>query len=173
MDVPGKIIDNLFPLSHPYRVPIITFNKLYKEEIYEIVNHILLKHPHWTIGSVCKAGVWLNHSQKMAHSDYNSNVKSLLRHPKLDLLIVEYTDEIFEEDGLAYQDSNIVILDDPTETEMLLGRDLLFNGTLIIKQGTEVSLQVGSMRERYSLGESESFQPIFLKEITRLILDLQ
>jgi hypothetical protein len=49
----------------------------------------------------------------------------------------------------------------------------LFNGTLIIKQGTEVSLQVGSMRERYSLGESESFQPIFLKEITRLILDLQ
>ena len=109
----------------------------------------------------------------MAHSDYNSNVKSLLRHPKLDLLIVEYTDEIFEEDGLAYQDSNIVILDDPTETEMLLGRDLLFNGTLIIKQGTEVSLQVGSMRERYSLRESESLQPIFLKEITRLILDLQ
>jgi cyanophycin synthetase len=102
VDVPGKIIDNLFPLTRPCRVPIITFNKLYKEEIYEIVNHILLKHPNWTIGSVCKAGVWLNHSQKMAHSDYNSNVKSLLRHPKLDLVIVEYTDEIFEEDGLAY-----------------------------------------------------------------------
>jgi cyanophycin synthetase len=173
VDVPGKIIDNLFPPNSPSRVPIITFNKLYKEEVYEIVNHILLKHPHWTIGSVCQAGVWLNHSQKMAHSDYNRNVKSLLRHPKLDLLIVEYTDEIFEEDGLVYQGSNVVILDNPTETEMLLGRDLLFNGTLIIKQGTEVSLQVGSMRERYSLGESESFQPIFLKEITRLILDLQ
>ncbi len=169
VDVPGLILDYLFPPSTPSRIPIITFNRLYKEEIYQIINHILLQHPQWTIGTVSREGVWLNHSQRRVNFDYNSSVIALLRHPKLDLLIAEYSEDLFEIEGMAYSGSNLVILDNPTPIEMELGRDLLQDGALIVKQGQEVRLQVQGSIEQYHLGEENPFSYIFLKEITRLI----
>ncbi|MBR8830783.1 MAG: Glutathione biosynthesis bifunctional protein GshAB [Chroococcopsis gigantea SAG 12.99] len=169
VDVPGLILDYLFPPSTPSRVPIITFNRLEKEEIYQIINHILLHHPQWTIGTVSREGVWLNHSQRRVNFDYNSSVTSFLRHPRLDLLIAEYSEDIFEIEGMAYNGSNLVILDNPTPTEMALGRDLLPDGALIVKQGQSVRVQVRGSIEQYDLGEDNPFSYIFLKEITRLI----
>lgn len=57
--------------------------------------------------------------------DYNSNIQILLRNPKLDLLIAEYPEDILEEDWLFYQGSNIVVLDNPSEIEMMLVRVFL------------------------------------------------
>ncbi|MGK7943796.1 MAG: cyanophycin synthetase [Microcystaceae cyanobacterium] len=170
VDVPGRILDYLFPPENPCRIPIITFNKLYRSDIYEIVDHILLRYPHWNIGSVCRDGIWLNRSEKVLRKDYNSNVKSLLRHPQLDLLIAEYTEDIFKSDGMAYEESNLVILEDPTPTEIILARDLMSNGTLIIKQGQDISVKVQGLMESYRLAEAELFSYVYLKEMTRTIL---
>lgn len=172
VDVPGLILEHLFPVTQPCRMPIITFNKLYREEIYEIVDHILLNHPDWLIGSVCQDGIFLNRSEKVLNKNYNSNVQSLLRHPKLDLLIAEYTETVFAKDGMAYEGSDLIILDEPSETEATLARDLLPNKTLIIKQGNSISVKVQGLMESYTLAESESFSYVYLKEITRLLSGL-
>jgi cyanophycin synthetase len=170
VDVPARILDYIFPPENPFRIPIITFNKLYRSDIYEIVDHILLRYPHWNIGSVCRDGVWINRSEKVLRQDYNSNVKSLLRHPQLDLLVAEYSEAIFKSDGMAYEESDLVILEDPTPTEMILARDLMPNGTLIIKQGQDISVKVQGLMESYRLAEAELFSYVYLKETTRTIL---
>jgi cyanophycin synthetase len=172
VNVPHYILEYLFPREQPCRLPIITFNRLKRENVYHIIDHILLKHPHWTMGTVCRDGVWLNRSQKNSHQDYNSNVQSLLRHPKLDLLIAEYPEEIFEGDGTFYEGSNLIILDDPSETELILTRDLLPKGTIIIKRGNEISVQAKGQIESYRLAEGESFSYVYLKEINRLLLEV-
>ena len=172
VDVPGNILDYLFPSSQPCRVPIITFNKLYREEIYEIVDHILLRHPDWLIGSVCQDAMFLNRSEKVLNKEYSSNIKSLLRHPKLNLLIAEYPQRVFASEGMVYEGSDLIVLDEPTETEMILARDLLPNKTLIIKQSNSISVKVQGMMESYTLAESESFSYVYLKEITRLLSEL-
>jgi hypothetical protein len=48
---------------------------------------------------------------------------------------------------------------------------LLPGGTVIVKQGDDISVQVKGYRESYRLGEGESFSFVYLKEINRLILD--
>lgn len=172
VDVPGRILEYLFPLNKPFRIPIITFNRLYREDIYQIVDHILLDHPNWLIGSVCADGVFLNRSEKTLNEDYNSNIKSLLRHPRLDLLIAECTEKVFTRDGMVYEGSDLIVLDEPTPTEMILARDLLPNKTLIVKQDNFISVRVQGLIESYPLAESESFSYVYLKEITRMLSEL-
>ncbi len=172
VDVPGRILDYLFPPEKPCRVPVITFNKLYRNDIYEIVDHILLRYPYWNIGSVCQDGIWLNRAEKVLRKDYNNNVKSLLRHPQLDLLIVEYPEAILQQEGMAYGSSNLVILEDPTDAELCLARDLMPDGTLILKQKQNISVKVQGLMESYRLAESDLFSYVYLKEITRMILNL-
>lgn len=173
VDVPGAILDYLFPAEKPARIPIITFNKLYRSEVYAIIDHILLRRPHWKIGTVCQDGIWINRAEKSLHPDYNSNVQSLLRNPKLDLLIAEYREETLENSGMSYEGSDLVILDNPIAAENCLERDLLPGGTVIVKQGDDISVQVKGYRESYRLGEAESFSLVYLKEINRLILEIK
>ncbi len=85
------------------------------------------------------------------------------------MLIAEYPEEIFEQEGMFYEGSNLVVLDEPTETERILGRDLLPNGRLIVKEGNEISVRESDFRECYRLAESESFSSVYLEELARLI----
>ncbi len=169
VDVPSRILEVFFKPGQPCRMPIITFNRLDQEKLYEMIDLILLRHPNWLVGSVCRDGVWLNRSSRTLQREYNSSVRSLLRHRRLDLLIAEYPEEIFEQEGMFYEGSNLVVLDQPTETERILGRDLLPNGRLIIKEGNEISVRESDLRECYRLAESESFSSVYLKELARLI----
>jgi hypothetical protein len=73
---------------------------------------------------------------------------------------------------MSYEGSNLVILDSPTKAESCLERDLLPGGTVIVKQGDEISVQVKGYRECYRLDASESFSSVYLKEISRLILEI-
>jgi cyanophycin synthetase len=100
---------------------------------------------------------------------YNTNIFSLLRHPKLDLLIAEYDEDILEKEGMFYQGSNMVVLDNPTETEMMLRRNTFDESTIIIKEGNEISIQRRGMIEDYTLGEDEPFSRVYLKEIATVI----
>lgn len=164
VDVPSHILETFFESGTDARIPIITFNKISVEELQATIDHILLQHPNSTIGAVCRDAVFVNRSKKVLSKDYNSNVQTLLRHPKLDLLIAEYPEEILEEQGIFYQGSNIVVLDNPTETEMILVRDVFDSSTVVIKKGNGISIRRKGLIEDYTLGEDEPFTRVYLKE---------
>ncbi|MBW4677380.1 MAG: cyanophycin synthetase [Desmonostoc geniculatum HA4340-LM1] len=164
IDVPAHILETFFESGTDARIPIITFNKISVEELQTTIDHILLQHPDWTIGAVCRDAVFVNRSKKVLSKDYNSNVQTLLRHPKLDLLIAEYEEDILEQEGMFYHRSNIVVLDNPTETETILARDVFDGSTVVIKKGNDISIRRKGLIEDYTLGEDEPFTRVYLKE---------
>jgi cyanophycin synthetase len=106
----------------------------------------------------------VNRSKKVLSKDYNTNVQTLLRHPKLDLLITEYAEDILNEEGMFYRSSNMVVLDNPSETEMMLVRDVFDGSTVVIRKGNDISIRRKGLIEDYSLGEDEPFTRVYLKE---------
>ncbi|MBD1881524.1 acetate--CoA ligase family protein [Coleofasciculus sp. FACHB-T130] len=168
VDVPSHILETFFDSAEKARIPFITFNRISVQELQEVIDDILMQHPDWTIGAVCRDGVFVNRSQKNLNKDYNSNVQNLLRNPQLDLLIVEYTEDVLEADGMFYYGSNLVILDNPTETEMMLARDILHDSTVVIKEGDTISIRSHGLLEQYQLGSAEPFSRVYLKEIPKI-----
>jgi cyanophycin synthetase len=165
VDVPSFIIETFFKTANDARIPIITFNRISLKELEDTIDHILLKYPNWTIGAVCRQGVFVNRSEKVMHKDYNTNVQSLLRNPKLDLLIAEYCGDILESDGMFYQGSDIIVLDNPTETEKTLVQNAYEDATVVEKQGDNISIRRQGWMENYQLRSGEPFTPVYLKQI--------
>jgi cyanophycin synthetase len=168
VDVPSHILDTFFKSSTDARIPIITFNRISVQDLQETIDHILLQHPDWTIGAVCRDAVFVNRSAKILHKDYNTNIQNLLRNPKLDLLIAEYGEGVLERDGMFYYGSNMVVLDNPTETEMILTRDIFDDSIVVIKEGDNVSIRREGLIEQYTLASGEPFTRVHLKEIGTL-----
>ncbi len=169
VDVPLSILQTFFDSGTTARIPIITLNRISVAELQQTIDHILLQHPDWTIGAVCREAVFVNRSEKNLNKDYNTNIQSLVRNPKLDLLIVEYGEDILERDGMFYYGSNIVVLDSPTETEMMLTRDIFDDSTIVIKEGNNVSIRHKGLIEQYRLGSEEPFTRVYLKEIGTIL----
>lgn len=168
VDVPSHILETFFDSPEKARIPFITFNRISVQELQEVIDDILMRHPDWTIGAVCRDGVFVNRSEKNLNKDYNINVQNLLRNPQLDLLIVEYREDVLEADGMFYYGSNLVILDNPTETEMMLARDILHDSTVVIKEGDTISIRSHGLLEQYQLGSAEPFSRVYLKEIPKI-----
>lgn len=169
VDVPSHILETFFESGTAAKIPIITFNKISVQELQETIDHILLQHPDWTIGAVSRDAVFVNRSEKILNKDYNTNFQSLLRNPRLDLLIGEYGEDVLEKEGMFYQGSNMVVLDNPTETEMILTRDIIDDSTVVIKEGDNVSIRRKGLIEQYSLGPDEPFTRVYLKEIGTIL----
>jgi cyanophycin synthetase len=169
VDVPSHILETFFKEGSDARIPIITFNRISVQELQETIDHILLQHPDWTIGAVCRDAVFVNRSEKILHKDYNTNVQNLMRNPKLDLLIAEYGEDILERDGMFYHGSNIVVLNNPTETEMMLTRDTFDDSIVVVKEGQNISIRRQGLIEQYTLGSIEPFTRVFLKEIGTIL----
>lgn len=169
VDVPSHILETFFDSGSTARIPIITFNRISVSELQEIIDRILSQHPDWVIGAVHRDGVLINRSKKILHPDYNTNVQNLLRNPKLDLLITEYEEDILETQGMFYYGSNLVVLDNPTEKEMMLARDVFDNSTVVVKQGENVSIRREGLIEQYELGADEPFSRVYLKEIPTVL----
>ncbi|HEY9635883.1 MAG TPA: acetate--CoA ligase family protein [Coleofasciculaceae cyanobacterium] len=169
VDVPSHILETFFESGKDARIPIITFNRISVQELQETIDHILLHHPDWTIGAVCREGVFVNRSEKFLNKDYNSNIQNLMRNPKLDLLLAEYGEDVLGRDGMFYYGSNIAVLDNPTETEMMLTRDIFDDSIVITKEGNNVSIRREGLIEQYTLGATEPFTRVFLKEIGTIL----
>ncbi len=169
VDVPGRILETFFESGTDARIPVATFNRVSVKELQEIIDRILFQHPDWTIGAVSRDAVLVNRSEKILHKDYNTNVQNLLRNPKLDLLIVEYGEDVLQKQGMFYYGSNLVVLDNPTETEMVLARDLFHDSTVVIKQGDSVSIRREGLIEQYELGADEPFSRVYLKEVPTIL----
>ncbi len=169
VDVPAYILNTFFKSAQAARIPIITFNKISVQELQETIDHILWQHPDWTVGAVCRDAVLINRSEKFIHKDYNTNVQNLLRNPRLDLLITEYREDVLETEGMFYKGSNMVVLDQPTETEMMLTRDIFENSTVVVKQAENISIRRQGLLENYKLGSTEPFTRVYLKEIGTIL----
>ncbi|MEA5577776.1 acetate--CoA ligase family protein [Anabaena sp. UHCC 0451] len=169
VDVPAHILSTFFQSAQDAKIPTITFNKITIIELQATIDHILLQHPQMKIGAVCREGIFINRSEKVLHQDYNRNIQTLLRHPQLDLLIAEYSEDILEAEGMVYQGSNIVILDHPTETEMMLLRDAIDGSIVIIKKENNVSIQHKGLIEDYTLTEEEDFFNLYLQQIDTIL----
>ncbi|MDX2239695.1 MAG: acetate--CoA ligase family protein [Leptolyngbyaceae cyanobacterium bins.302] len=169
VDVPAHILKTFFESSVDARIPTISFNQITVAELQEVIDHILLQHPDWTIGAVCREAVLINRSQKHLHPDYNTNVQNLLRHPKLDLLIAEYPEQVLSKDGMFYFGSNLVVLNNPNDVEMMLARDVFEQSTVVVKKQETVSIQRMGLFEQYTLGENESFSRVYLKELGTIV----
>ncbi len=169
VDVPSNILETFFKSATDARIPIITFNRILVHELQETIDHILLQHPDWTIGAVCRDAIFVNRSEKILNKDYNSNLVTLLRNPKVDLVIAEYEENILQNDGMFYYGSNVVVLDNPTEVEMTLARDIFDDSTIVIRKGDNISIRRKGLIEEYSLGEGEPFTRVYLKEIGAIL----
>ena len=169
VDVPTHILETFFESGLEARIPIITFNRISVPDLQETIDHILLQHPDWTIGAVCRDAVFVNRSEKILNKDYNINVQSLMRNPKLDLLIAEYGEDVLKKDGMFYEGSNMVVLDNPTEIEMMLMRDIFDDSTVVIKEDNNVSIRHKGLIEQYTLGAGEPFTRVYLKEIGTVV----
>ncbi len=164
VDVTSPLLETYFPIETSARIPIMTFNRVSMRDLQELVDHLLGQYPHWVIGAVCREGVLINRSEKVLHPTYNVNVSNLLRNPRLDMLIAEYRSEIFEQDGMFYSGSDMVVLDNPTETETLLTRDVFPHSTVVVRESGNVSIRRQGLIEQYRLGGSEPFSRVYLKE---------
>ncbi|PSB06262.1 cyanophycin synthetase [filamentous cyanobacterium CCP2] len=169
VDVTSAILETFFESSEAARIPIITFNRVFFSELQELIDRILLDHPHWVIGTICQDGVLINRSEKAMHPNYNVNVSNLLRHPKLDLLIAEYPERILEDQGMFYHGSNLVVLDAPTTIERTLMRDVLPGAIVVIREHNTVSIQREGLIEQYEMAEDEPFIRVFMKEIASVL----
>lgn len=170
VDVTAPILETFFASGTAARIPIISFNYLPLEDLQELIDQLLLKYPHWTIGAICRDGVLINRSRKQLTGSYNTKVQNLLRHPKLDLLIAEYRESIIEQEGLFYDASDLVILDDPSEIEQTLARNVLENAPVLTKIKDTISVRRQGLIEQYQLGEHEPFKRIYWTE-TAAVLD--
>jgi cyanophycin synthetase len=169
VDVPSRILETFFESGTSARIPTITFNHISVQDLQETIDHILLQHPDWTVGAVCRDAIFVNRSEKILSKDYNTNVLTLLRNPKVDLLIVEYEEDVLEKEGMFYYGSNIVVLDNPTETEMVLARDIFNDSTVVIRKGDNISIRREGLIEEYSLGVNEPLTRVYLKEIGTIL----
>ena len=169
VDVSSRILETFLKFSFDARIPIITFNRISVGELQQTIDHILLQRPDWTIGAVCREAILINRAVKILNPKYNSNVKNLLRNPKLDLLIAEYESDILETEGMFYFGSNMVVLDNPSEIERMLLRDVFDDSTVVVREGDNISIRRRGLVEQYRLGEDEPFTRVYLKEIPTIL----
>ena len=169
VDVPAHILSTFFPSAQDARIPIITFNKITVLELQAIIDQILLQHPQMKIGAVCREGIFINRCQKFWSQEYNRNIQTLLRHPQLDLLIAEYAEDTLESEGMVYKGSNIVVLDNPTETEMILLRDAIDGSIVIMKKDNNVSIRHKGASEDLILDVETDFFNVYLPAIEQTI----
>lgn len=168
IDVTEKIFKHLFPLPRPGRIPVITFNRLPTRAIARISEQILSQHPQAKIGIVNSEGIWINRSPKVFRKDYNANIQRLLRHPQLDLLVAEYSEPILLQDGMIYEGSDLLILEEPTAIELTLTRDVLPQGTILLKQDQKITVQTGKTTTNYE-ESSQLWRDLYLNAIASLL----
>ena len=169
VDVTSRILETFFDSGKDARIPIISFNRITLRQLQKLSDRILTFHPDWTVGAVCREGIIVNRSEKQLNRNYNTNVRNLLRNPRLDLLIAEYDQEVLDTEGMFYYGSDMVVLDDPSEVETMLARDVFPDSTVIIKQDRQISIKHQGLLEQYELESGELLEQVYLKEIATIL----
>jgi len=132
VDVPGIIMDTLFPEPAHGRIPIIVGNRLTRR-CADLIRKALRPHvpEREDIGVLVSEGIFFNDHFFCRNPDHDQNVKILLRNPRLAAAIVRHDQDGILDFGICHQGADVVILDSPGFAEKILRRDLLPGGLLV------------------------------------------
>ncbi|MBN1551997.1 hypothetical protein JW979_11025, partial [bacterium] len=131
IDVPDKIITAFFPNSEYARVPTLVFNKLPSKVTDRILKFCEKDSRVEEVGLATARGVYFNGNFFSNRPEHTANIRNVMRNPKLDMALIEYSDSIVQNEGLYHWGADLVVLDQPTDAEKILERDLLPNGVKI------------------------------------------
>ena len=169
VDVPSKIIETFFDNGDDACIPIITFNHLSRVECRRILDIILASDLTINPGGVCREAVFMRRDEWPLMPDYNSNVRNLLRNTRLDMLIAEAPEPIYTEEGIYYDNSDLVILEEPDDLELTLAQSVREDGVVMIRRGLDVTIIRDDQEEHYQLAMEDEFKSLYLREIKALI----
>ncbi len=131
INVPERIFKAFFPTGDSARVPTIVFNKLPKKIAQQLCSHCLDHSAVEEAGVAALDGVWFNNQFFSKRPEHISNIRNVMRNPRLDVVMLEYSENEIRDEGLYHWGADVVVLDDPTLIETVLARDLLPGATLI------------------------------------------
>lgn len=166
IDVPTRIIETFFDESVDARIPILTFNKLSKPSMKRIIDYIMHNEVCRYPAGVCTDGMFLKKHEFPVNSDYNANMRNTLRNPRVEMLLAEMPLAIYESEGMYYNSSDLLVLEDPNETEMILAEDVEPGAIIMIRTGNNVEIRRGDAEPEHSQVEFEDeFFSMVLHEI--------
>lgn len=131
IDVPGKIMEAFFPNPESARIPTLVFNHLSQNMANKLTEIGLKQNGIEEIGTACIDGVWFNNEFFSKRPEHIGNIRNIMRNPKLDMAVIEYNEPILLAEGMYHWGADVVVLENPTDVERILARDLLDHGTLI------------------------------------------
>lgn len=166
IDVPTRIVETFFDDAIDARIPILTFNKLSKPGMKRLIDYIMhheiVRYP----AAVCKEAMFLKKHEFPINRDYNANMRNVLRNPRVEMLIAEMPLSIYENEGMYYNSSDLLVLEDPSDVEMILTEDVEPNATIMIRNGTQVQIKRGdSEPEHLEVEFEDEFFSLVLHEI--------
>ncbi len=165
VDVPSKIIESFFSTGADSRIPILTFNRLSKVQLRRILDFVLMLDVTINPGGACEQAVFMRRDELPVHKDYNSNIRNLLRHPRLDLLVAEYPEHVYAREGQYCWGSRLVVLEDPSPVERTLANNLYGDAVVMIREGHRVRIHRGDEVETQTLGMLDEFTSLYLHEV--------
>ncbi len=166
IDVPTRIIDTYYDNREDARIPILTFNQLGKPAMKRIIDYIMHHEVCRYPAGVCSDGMFLKKHEFPVNRDYNANMRNVLRNPRVEMLLAEMPLDIYESEGMYYNSSDLLVLEDPNEIEMILAEDVEPNATIMIRKGNDVEIRRADADPEYTQVEFEDeFFSLVLHEI--------
>lgn len=166
IDVPTRIIETYFDERVDARIPILTFNNLSKPAMKRIIDYIIHHEICRYPAGVCTGGMFLKKHEFPVNRDYNANMRNVLRNPRVEMLLAEMPLAVYESEGMYYNSSDLLVLEDPNETEMILAEDVEPGAIIMIRKENNVEIRRGDAEPEFSEVEFEDeFFSLVLHEI--------
>lgn len=143
VDVPGHIMRAYFPKERSERIPIITGNALTHDFCSKLGTEAKKLRPTLVSGSLTEEGIHFDGEYFHKNPRHDENLRIILRHPKLGLLIARHTAPEIAEFGMYHQGVDVVVLDGPNAVEEVLKRDLVEDGYLVAVEPKQVTVRRG------------------------------
>lgn len=143
INVPEMILKTYFPTPAAARIPTIVFNKLSQGTGEKLTRFALKEVGVEEVGVARQDGVFFNNAFFSNRPEHNANIRNLMRNTRLDMAILEYTEDQIRQEGLYHWGTDVAVLDAPTDTERrALVRDLLPGGLVIEIDRSKKQFQV-------------------------------
>jgi cyanophycin synthetase len=165
VDVPSRIVETFFSAPADATIPILTFNRLSKVELRRILDFVLQTNLKINPGGVCEESVYMRREELPQHKDYNSNIRNLIRNPRLDLLVAECPEAVYASEGQYYEGIRLLVLDEPSDLERRMASNLSEDGVVMTRVGDEVTILRGSESETHILSIGDEFTSLYMREI--------
>lgn len=166
IDVPTRIVETFYDEREDARIPILTFNNLTKPALKRIIDYIMHHEICRYPAGVCYDGMFLKKHEFPVNRDYNANMRNVLRNPRVEMLLAEMPLEVYESEGMYYNSSDLLVLEDPNEIEMILAEDVEPGATIMIRNGNDVEIRRGEDEPQQLTVEFEDeFFSLVLHEI--------